>query len=105
MLTPVIVTLSTKVLATKGNNETVSCTFIAKFANGSEKWLNRTVTQAIGLRKEADNSETLLHKETCALYWKDWSANPSIGTWSEHYPAGLIPLEIARLLPVNSLLR
>jgi len=95
-ISPVLIKLSTKVLSTKGNNEIVSSTFIAVFANGAEKWLNLTKKQPIGLRKESDTN-TILLKENCALYWKDWSKNPTVGTWDKNYPISIFPQEIINL--------
>ena len=103
-LSPVLITLSTKVLSIKGNTEIVSSTFIAKFLDGSEKWLNRTDKMPVGLRKEDDCGEVTLSKENCTLYWRDWSKNPSIGKWATDYPVSLLPLEITSLFSKKSIL-
>jgi hypothetical protein len=104
MLVPVLITRSIMVLSSKGKKELVSTSFIARFSNGSEKVLNKTGWQQIGLIRQSDLIDTPLSKDACALYSKDWSLNPILGSWDKHYPALLIPSDIAVLLPVNSLL-
>ena len=83
---PVSITLSTKVLKATKAFETVSSTFITRFSDGSEKLLNKTKKLPLGLRKEQNNSEIILSKETCTLYYKDWSDSPLFGTFDKNYP-------------------
>jgi len=101
---PIRISLSTSVVSVKGNKEFVSSSFIATFSNGSQKVLNRKQWLPIGLRKEADKSEVPLFKETCSLFWKDWSIVPVFGSWENNFPEPIISVELASMLSRNSLL-
>lgn len=103
-LAPRTIYLSTKVLFVKGNKETISFSFIATFNNGTQKILNRKQVMHLGLRKEVDGSEILLDRNTCSLYWKDWSSVPTFGKWDKDFPIPIVGIETASLLPLNSIL-
>jgi len=101
---PTRISLSVSVLSIKGNKEHVSYSFIATFNGGLQKVLNRKQWMPLGLRKESDKSEIPLSKEVCSLYYKDWSNNPILGTWENNFPVPIIPIELAEMMPKNSLL-
>lgn len=97
MVAPVLITRTTKAFEVKGSKELVSTTFIARFEDGTEKFLNSKKWVPIGLRKEEDGEYTPLFKDNCVLYWKDWSKNPTFGTMEENFPPSLLPQEIIDL--------
>jgi hypothetical protein len=86
-LSPVLVNRSVMVLQTKKGKELVSTTFIAKFSDGTEKFLNSKKWEPIGLLKTSFLGEQSLSKDECCLYFKDWSNNPTFGTMQDNYPA------------------
>jgi len=88
-LAPIHISLSTMVVKTKKGFELVSNSYIATFGGGVEKVLNKTEWKPIGLRKEADGSVIGLHQDTCCLYFKDWSKNPTLGSFDKNYPLPL----------------
>ena len=90
MLLPTSIVLSEMVLKIKGAKSFVSTTYIAKFADGSEKILNRkswTLTTLSSAYSAVSSiaTEAVLDKN-CTLYYKDWSLNPAFGTWESNYP-------------------
>jgi hypothetical protein len=82
MLFPVVITRSILVVGVRKNTEKVSCSFIARFTDGTERIKNITTWQVKGIRKEcetgADNI-AFMSPETCTLYYKDWSHMPIFG--------------------------
>ena len=99
MTSPILVNRLTKVIETKGSKELVSTSFVARFVGGSEKVLNLTKWQPVGLRKEADGDYRHLSISECPLYFRDWSKNPIMGKWDIDYPnMPTIPYEILSLL-------
>lgn len=97
-ISPVLITRSIKVLDTKKSKQLVSTTFIAKFSDGTEKFLNDKKWQVLGLLKSSDLVDQPMSIDECCLYFKDWSKNPMFGTMQENYPASTIPNEILTLL-------
>jgi len=73
VLLPVVITRSIMVMETKKTRENVSCSFIARFADGSEKVINTKAWQPIGLLKKSDIGEMVLSNQVCCLYYKDWA--------------------------------
>lgn len=90
-LAPTFVTRTIQVEATKGLKELVSRSFIARFANGTEKVVNSKKWQQIGLLRECDKGYRLMSLDNCPLYWCDWSKLP---TFSKVFPEPLIPQDI-----------
>jgi hypothetical protein len=80
---PVLITRSVLVLDSKKSKQLVSVTFIAKFSDGSEKFLNDKGWEPIGLLKTSFLGEHVLPKNECCLYYKDWSKNPTYGTFRD----------------------
>jgi hypothetical protein len=95
---PVLITRSIVVLSTKKDKQLVSCSFIARFADGSEKVLNSKKWQPIGLLRESDIGDAVLSANECSLYFKDWSKNPVRGTMAANMPPSLLPTEIMEVL-------
>jgi hypothetical protein len=100
MLAPISIIRTIAIMETKNNKELVSTTFIAKFEDKSEKFLNKKEWQPIGLLRSFDLENKLLDETECTLYWKDWSKNPMFGTFENNYPPSLFPKEILDLLPL-----
>ena len=91
MLIPVSITRSSLILKVKGSKTFVSTTFIAYFGQGREKFLNSKEWVLSSLLKDGEYGvkepvNTYLNKDTCTLYFKDWSNNPICGTLKENYP-------------------
>lgn len=65
-----------------------STVFTATFADGSTKSL-RNVTKAVALKPCEIGLEntTILSKDECPLYYRDWSNVPMLGNFKTHYPA------------------
>jgi hypothetical protein len=98
MLVPVFISLSSVFEGTKGNKTLVSDSFIATFSDGTQKILNRKKWCLTSLLRDCDLGDMVLSKNTCALYWIDWSKNPIFGSWDKHYPATtIIPEDILKL--------
>lgn len=97
-LSPVLISRSVKVFSTKKTKELVSTTFIAKFSNGTEMFLNEKKWQPIGLLRTIDLVDQQLSMDECCLYFKDWSNNPMFGTIQDNYPASTLPHEILNLI-------
>jgi len=95
---PVLITRSVKVLDSKKSKQLVSTTFIAKFSDGTEKFLNEKKWQVLGLLKSTDLVDQPLSIDECCLYFKDWSKNPTFGTMNKNYPSSTLPNEILELL-------
>jgi hypothetical protein len=95
---PVLITRSVKIFESKKNKQLVSTTFIAKFSDGTEKFLNEKKWQSIGLLKSTDLVDQPMDFNECCLYFKDWSRNPTFGTMEENYPPSTLPNEILKLL-------
>ena len=85
-LFPVVITRSIMVLETKKTQEKVSCSFIARFADGSEKVINAKTWQPIGLLRKSDIGEMVMDNQACSLYYRDWTNNPTRGTMVANYP-------------------
>lgn len=96
-LSPALITRSVMVLETKKNKELVSCSFIARFNNGTEKVLNSKNWQSIGLLRASDIGEVALSINECSLYFKDWYKNPVLGTMKNNMPPTLMPGAITSL--------
>lgn len=96
MLAPVFITRSIQVEATKSSKELVSITFIARFQDGTEKMLNKKAWQSVGLLRQCDIGDVVMHPGECNLFYRDWSKNPIFGKWDKHYPTmqTTIPKEI-----------
>ena len=91
MLIPVSITRSSLILKAKGSKSFVSTTFIAYFGEGREKLLNRKEWVLTSLLKDGEQSRIEpviehLSKDTCTLYYKDWSNNPILGDFKSDYP-------------------
>ncbi len=95
---PILITRSVKVFETKKSKQLVSTTFIAKFDDGTEKFLNEKKWQELGLLKSSDLIDQPLSMNECCLYFKDWSKNPTFGTMKGNYPPSTLPVEITNLL-------
>ena len=89
-LSPVLITRSVAVLDSKKSKQLVSTTFIAKFSDGSEKFLNQKKWEVKGLLRTCDVGDFFMLNNECTLYFKDWSNNPMFGTIEENYPPSLI---------------
>lgn len=98
MKTPILITRTIKVFETKKNKQLVSTTFIAKFEDKTEKFLNQKKWEQIGLLKNTDIEYQILDKNECSLYFKDWSKNPTFGTMQSNYPPSILPNEILNLV-------
>jgi hypothetical protein len=98
-LIPSFIFIESFIIKSNNKKELVSTTFTARFADGTEKLLNLKKWCQKGLTRDCDlNGKTLLSKDNCALYYRDWSKNPLLGTWGKNYPSSLIPNEIEELL-------
>jgi len=97
-VSPILITRSVKFFETKKTKQLVSTTFIARFSDGTEKFLNEKKWQTLGLLKSTDLVDQLLSMDECCLYFKDWSKNPTFGTMKENYPSSTLPDEILNLL-------
>ncbi len=86
MLAPVSVSRLQMVLREKKNLVLVSTCFIASFEGGLVKSLNLTKWVDKGLVRPCDLEETRLGVDECALYWLDWSQNPTRGDFNKDYP-------------------
>jgi hypothetical protein len=100
MLVPVLISRSVLVVGTRKNTEFVSVSFIARFADGSEKILNSTAWQVKGLLKECETgleNVQVLSPDVCTLYWRNWSNVVSgKNNFKTHYPSPcVIPDEVA----------
>lgn len=95
---PILITRSVKVFETKKTKQLVSTTFIARFSDGTEKFLNEKKWQTLGLLKSTDLVDQLLSMDECCLYFKDWSKNPTFGKMDGNYPPSTLPDEILNLL-------
>ncbi len=80
------------------SREFISISFIAKFSNGMEKFLNEKKWQQSGLLKSIDLIDQHLNLNECCLYFKDWSKNPTFGTIDKNYPPSTLPDEIVNLI-------
>lgn len=98
MKTPISIVRSIAIIETKNNKQLVSTTFIAKFEDKTEKFLNKKQWQNIGLLKTSDLENQLLDKNECSLFFKDWSKNPMFGTFENNYPPSILPNEIIDLI-------
>ncbi len=95
---PILITRSVKVFETKKSKQLVSTTFIAKFSDGAEKFLNEKKWQELGLLKPSDLVDQPLSVDECCLYFKDWSKNPTFGTTKKSYPPSTLPTEMLSLI-------
>jgi len=89
-LKPILIRRSTLVKATTDTHELVSTIFHAEFVNHPEKDIRFEQWQPLGLRKEKtvqEVGEEIMLMSECALYYKDWSNNPTIGGLKINYPA------------------
>ena len=93
-LVPTFITRQSLVLNTKGKKSLVSTSFFAKFADGSEKILNRKEWIFTSLLRDCDFDLIGMDKDKCCLYYCDWGKNPILGEWDKNYPINLIPKEI-----------
>ena len=88
-LKPLIIRRSTLVKATTDTDELVSTVFHAEFANHTDKAIHFEKWQPLGLRKERtvqEVGEEVMLMSECALYYRDWSDNPTLGKFEENYP-------------------
>ena len=98
-LIPSFIFIESLIVKSNDKKDFVSTTFTARFEDGSEKLLNLKKWALKGLTRTCDlDGKTLLSKNNCALYHRDWSKNPLLGTWEKNYPSSLIPEEIENLL-------
>jgi hypothetical protein len=95
-LFPVLITRSVAVLDSKKSKQLVSTTFIAKFSDGTEKFLNQKKWEAIGLLRTCDIGDFFMLKNECTLYYKDWSNNPMFGTMEANYPPSTLSNEMLK---------
>jgi hypothetical protein len=89
MLVPSSISRSVLVLSSKGLKSLQSVTFIATFADGSQKFLNSKKWITTSLIRDCElgmDGEAILSKETCTLYHRDWSNNPIFGDFQMNYP-------------------
>jgi len=89
MLVPSLISRSCFVESSKGLKSKFSTTFIATFADGSQKFLNSKKWTLNSLIKPCElgmEGETILSKDTCTLYHRDWSNNPIFGDFKMNYP-------------------
>ncbi len=93
-LSPVLITRSVAVLDSKKSKQLISTTFIAKFSDGTEKFLNQKKWEVIGLLRTCDIGNQPMSMNECTLYFKDWSNNPMFGTMEGNYPPSTLPNEI-----------
>ena len=90
MLKPIIIRRSTLIKKTTDTHELVSTVFHAEFTNHTGKAIHLERWQPLGLRKEKtvqEVGEEVMLMSECTLYYKDWSANPTLGSFNENYPA------------------
>ena len=91
MLIPVSISVSQLALNIKKNKTLVSTTHIAYFGNGVEKMLNKKAwiptslvnTTEVGYGEPIN---TYLSKNSCTLFYRDWSNNPIFGDFNVDYP-------------------
>lgn len=93
-LVPVLIYCQSLVEKTKGQKSFVSTSYFAKFADGSEKILNRKQWLISSLLRSCDLELIALDSDVCHLYYCDWSKNPLLGKWENNFPPSLIPKEI-----------
>ena len=89
-LKPIIIRRSTLVKKTTTTHELVSTVFHASFANAPDKAIRLEQWQPLGLRKEKtvqEVGEEVLLMSDCALYFRDWSDNPTLGDFNKNYPS------------------
>jgi hypothetical protein len=87
-LVPCSIILSVLKIKTGKKTSVYSHTFIAKFADGEEKFLNEKKSFVNSLNIVEGN--TLLSIDKCSLFYKDWSKNPMFGTIKDNYPPSII---------------
>ena len=93
-LAPISITRSVLVLNEKNSKVFVSTTFIAKFEDKSEKFLNKKQWINKSLFNKSDEGNTPLFMDNCTLFFKDWSKNPMFGDFDKDYPCSLLPKEL-----------
>ena len=85
-LSPSSINRSVMVLDSRGNKILQSTTFIASFSGSVVKYLNSKSWVDKRLFTDSDLVEVRLSVNECTLYHRDWSNNPTFGTFKENYP-------------------
>ena len=89
-LLPISILRSTLIVKETKNKLFVSTTFIAKFEDLSNKFLNKKGWVDKNLFNKSDEGDKQLLKSDCTLYYRDWLNNPTFSDFYKNYPKTLL---------------